>query len=229
MLKLEDVLSREQTTEAKQGVDALKAVAREAFRRDGSNITPEQSDEFILATTEWIRKHLDAKAAEVVDRVKESVRVCCFCENSKSTLMWSHYADSHRGFCIEYPMGNLPPADLRRRLLFPVVYSHVLFDATSILERGVAGGFNNLFPLATCLQKNVDWSYEKEWRLIFAGGVVKDASPITMPVPSAIYLGVKMEQSDRAQVRQIARKHGSQLFRMKLTNTGGLELSAEDA
>ncbi len=28
--------------------------------------------------------------------------ICCFTKNATSNLMWSHYADSHRGVCLEF-------------------------------------------------------------------------------------------------------------------------------
>ena len=28
--------------------------------------------------------------------------VCCFSEKKDDILMWSHYADGHKGFCLEF-------------------------------------------------------------------------------------------------------------------------------
>ncbi len=42
--------------------------------------------------------------------------------------MWSHYADEHRGFCIEYAVADLP--SIAQRLLFPIIYREEIFDST---------------------------------------------------------------------------------------------------
>lgn len=37
----------------------------------------------------------------------ESARICCFCKSSDNLLMWSHYADGLRGFCVEFDKSKL--------------------------------------------------------------------------------------------------------------------------
>ena len=103
--------------------------------------------------------------------------------------MWSHYSDSHRGFCIEYDFGSLPPADLRRRLCFPVLYRGKRTDATRSITRLDPTDFNNLFGQYLCLLKERQWSYEQEWRIIHAIGATLANRQFVMPVPSAIILG----------------------------------------
>lgn len=79
-----------------------------------------------------------------------------------SILMWSHYSDSHKGFCIEYDFLSISPDDLRRRLCFPVYYRKKLTDATRYLTRGSPEKLNNLFGQYLCLLKSDEWAYEKE-------------------------------------------------------------------
>ena len=43
--------------------------------------------------------------SRLLENAKEAVRnvgVACFSRNCTSILMWSHYATSHKGFCVEY-------------------------------------------------------------------------------------------------------------------------------
>jgi hypothetical protein len=78
--------------------------------------------------------------------------------------MWSHYADYHRGICLEFDGHGL----LTQHAL-KVNYSH---DRPLILR----GDSNELKLDKALLTKSSHWSYEKEWRLIqyTAGpGVVK--------------------------------------------------------
>lgn len=88
-------------------------------------------------------------------------RISCFSETPCSNLMWGHYADKHKGFCLEYDVEKLTD---KLNLLLPVVYTEKPFDASDILDmRGIDDKFATLCPV---LFKSKDWSYEKEWRII---------------------------------------------------------------
>ena len=62
---------------------------------------------------------------------KDSLNICSFSGTKQSIIMWSHYADQHRGYCIEYDTDSLPPEHLFVRMLYPVIYSEKLFDGTT--------------------------------------------------------------------------------------------------
>jgi hypothetical protein len=34
------------------------------------------------------------------DRARNRFKICCFSDTNLSVLMWSHYADSHKGICL---------------------------------------------------------------------------------------------------------------------------------
>ncbi len=88
-------------------------------------------------------------------------RISCFSETPCSNLMWGHYADKHKGFCLEYDVEKLTK---ELPLLLPVVYTENPFDASDILDmRGIDDKFAVICP---ALFKSKDWSYEKEWRMI---------------------------------------------------------------
>lgn len=39
-------------------------------------------------------------AKQFIDEISQLVGIVCFSRHSKSILMWSHYANAHRGFVI---------------------------------------------------------------------------------------------------------------------------------
>jgi len=98
--------------------------------------------------------------------------VCCFSKDISSTLMWAHYADSNKGFCIEYDFNNLPipKGDLLRKSIFPVAYTSEPIDVRDLLaEKG-----NQIYQypldaavLCTALNKASVWQYEQEWRIVW--------------------------------------------------------------
>jgi hypothetical protein len=86
--------------------------------------------------------------------------VACFAPAWDMPLMWSHYGNSHKGFCVEYlvyPMslwGSFVQLPVTYSSKLPnICLSEALFSPHMVLPR----------LLAT---KHVDWAYEKEWRLV---------------------------------------------------------------
>lgn len=45
---------------------------------------------------------VDNTGTGIYETFKKKLCVCCFSKNMNSILMWSHYADNHRGVCLEW-------------------------------------------------------------------------------------------------------------------------------
>jgi len=108
-------------------------------------------------------------------------------ETWKSPLMWSHYADEHRGICVEYdttqiPHPNISPVDYR--IPRGVKASDLVkwkMEASPEAERRV---YNTYF-----FAKSSEWKYEKEWRDVHqTSGVTDTRFPIT-----GIYFGLRCD------------------------------------
>ncbi len=107
-------------------------------------------------------------------------------------LMWAHYADSHRGFCIEYELTEFekiftPDFDLRRRI--NISYQA---DMPSITNED----FSDVF----CIQekvfgtKSLAWNSENEIRLVFEKSGMKKYSNSTI---TGIYFGLHIGIDER--------------------------------
>lgn len=159
------------------------------------------------------------------ETLKGAFKLCSFSERLDSTLMWAHYADYHKGFCIEYDVRAFPPSDYRSRFLYPVIYTDRLYDATPHYMKGVEHEtFNNLHLNLAGLSKSIDWKYEQEWRLLFANGVLKEAQAYPMGKPKAVYLGSHIESGNQERVLAICTRrdipvkkmrHSSSMFLME--------------
>lgn len=91
--------------------------------------------------------------------------VACFNNNPLNILMWSHYADNHKGFLIEFKfpkkdLGRLPiPVEYTNE--YPIVslpYSYHAFNQNLDLQ---IENTRKIF-----YTKSSDWNYENEYRLI---------------------------------------------------------------
>ena len=120
-------------------------------------------------------------------------------------LMWSHYASSHRGICIEYDFSDyFEQLESSKMLLFPVNYSdkrvtidqNILdkIDLKNIEEKGRKDLLKLFFD--GLYTKNEAWKYEDEIRSITLLNEKQDmdSRKIYVKSISAIYFGNKMAE-----------------------------------
>lgn len=114
----------------------------------------------------------------------DDARILSFSESERNALMWSHYADQHRGICIGFKRSALEGiADLRQvryRSRVPVLSAETVDEAKS------EAGF---------LSKSTHWKYESEWRIINFEG--KKYLDLPSDAISVVVLGVRTSQEDR--------------------------------
>ena len=111
-------------------------------------------DAIIQFAQDYLTSQDEALRQRMHDHLRKGFSVLSLCANPTSVLMWSHYSNSHRGFCIEYDFANLPADDLRRRLCFPVFYRAKMTDATPYMANSGSPRFNSLFGNYLCLLKS---------------------------------------------------------------------------
>lgn len=83
-------------------------------------------------------------------------KVCCFSKSKTAKLMWSHYADNHRGMVMEYDISF----DINLfRFALPVIYHEKLPEINFMAQQ-------NKSIESVLKNKSQDWNYEQEVRLI---------------------------------------------------------------
>ncbi|MCS0314009.1 DUF2971 domain-containing protein [Vibrio diabolicus] len=134
---------------------------------------------------------------------KQKYLICSLSEVNDSILMWSHYADNHAGFVMEYDFTET--IDIREKL-HKVIYDNNIYQATGLLESYLVFGISKpeIF-LPPALYKSKAWEYEKEWRIVeISNG--DNTSPYNKKVPKvkSIYLGVNVSPENEERIMQIA-------------------------
>jgi len=147
------------------------------------------------------RKHYQEPAClkAVIDdaqRNMDSVGVTCFSEVPDSILMWSHYAESHSGICVEFDHTDEKSVIAKA---LPVNYASV-YTSVKIFQETPERQFE-LFLLT----KSDCWSHEREWRIChFRGGV--GAQQLPANAIRSIRLGCRMDSSARDTILAWARQ-----------------------
>jgi hypothetical protein len=115
----------------------------------------------------------------------------CLTEVPTNLLMWSHYADSHRGFCIGFRRTSNNALGRRAQ---PVEYQ-LEYPHLSAANFNPVTNPNSVDQL--WLVKAEDWAYEKEWRMMADAG--NQSYTFDGPITSVIF-GLRMDKRDRISV-----------------------------
>jgi hypothetical protein len=156
--------------------------------------------------------------------IDEQIGVTCFSEKGDIPLMWSHYANRHTGFVIEYDFSNLSVEDSQKLgFLFKVKYSqrrpnldNRLLEEVDLLNKE----FNYKDTLlgsmiSTIYTKSNIWRYEKEWRNLMLVKYTDDRR-ISLKYISRILLGVKLPDKSLKHFKKLQEVTGIKLDRYKL-------------
>ena len=168
------------------------------------------NDEKVLIEQDLSKKH--------TDYIKDTVKVACFSEVNNSILMWSHYADCHKGFCLEYDIEELKMYNDIFSFIYPIKYSNVPAEICASFEPEKA---DNLTIYAT-MCKSSHWEYEREWRLVLPESLMiedvenKGIFYVEIPKPKKIYLGALTSEENEDIVRKIYKDEAVDIIKMKM-------------
>jgi Protein of unknown function (DUF2971) len=147
-------------------------------------------------------------------RWRDTIKCCSFSEVNDSILMWSHYADNHKGICIEYDFKNVSNRSSENEL-YPIRYEQ------RIVKVDLSDDFDNIYvPLIASIVKSDSWKYEKEWRIVILsdqGFSDEEGNTfVKSPKPAAIYLGANVSLSDRNRYLDLAIQKGINAYSVRI-------------
>lgn len=235
-LKLLSVMTPEQVS---QVVDE-KAMPRDYARILGINDDVDEMSLIMrmlqllkLAQDDWLKmsdEKLTKISRELGEAIDKQFRVGSLSTDYKNRLMWSHYAGSHKGFCVEYDF-SAACNELKNITILPVIYSRerikvpwkVAFPDYSEDEEAKKEAERAM--ILSILTKDEVWSYENEWRIIVSGACgIKN---IKMPPISCIYVGALCSLEDKVALIEIAKELNVPVKQM-VVDRGEYTLHAQD-
>jgi len=144
-------------------------------------------------------QHMEMVFEEYMDR---HFGIFSLAGNNQNLLLWSHYTDSHRGFCVGISMLKL--IEFTKSLFY--------FDRTMIDWCKVQYPSDDAIPILhpckipdeelvkkTMTYKSKDWSYEDEYRFILMTGTNKSIT-IQEAIIESITLGSKMPSDHKEEI-----------------------------
>ena len=163
---------------------------------------------FITVSPEKQLETIQKRWSEIIEESNKTITICSFSELNSSLLLWSHYADQHKGISIEY---DLIEQDEIRPFLQPIIYSKNVYKIEF---------FEDLTPLrkiGSTLIKSKDWEYEKEWRAT----ILKNknfSNKKEVSKPKAVYLGTRFHENSKTfkeQLLKILKEKNIPVYQMK--------------
>ncbi|KZN15190.1 DUF2971 domain-containing protein [Marinomonas sp. TW1] len=150
--------------------------------------------------------HFKKTEEEFLNYLNEKFGIISLTTKPKNKLMWSHYANSYKGFCIELDLDSHPDIfkiedtnSLRshhNNVLIKVDYkkNRVDFDQ-GLLERRIEREENIYFHKIMSTKEDI-WEYEDEYRIIGTIGnkksMIKDANQI--PIHTLLFPASSIRQ-----------------------------------
>jgi hypothetical protein len=110
--------------------------------------------------------------------------VFCSSEKQDNILMWAHYSDSHKGFCLQFSTNNVFFGKSN-----PITYQKQLPKHNMI---------SSLIDPDKYLVKAVDWEYEKEWRVFQLAG--PGAYLFPPEALTGVIFGCRMESKNKEKI-----------------------------
>lgn len=167
----------------------------------------DMTDLRLLSDPAFLKKNMTAFDNSMPEFIAGRWGIVCLSATPRSTLMWSHYSEHHRGICLEFEAtGTLFGAALK--IVYRTEYPKMLL-----------GGNYGTHMLTV---KAKEWSEEKEYRLVcpLSEDVTQSKeSPLVMndgflsigDCLNAVIVGCEMETEAFQAIRILLRDHSSDI------------------
>ena len=162
-------------------------------------------------------KNIETQTKNTIDEAL----VSCFSKNSKSLLMWAHYADKHKGVCIEYerPVSSdfvdmiysekRPKLRLESLTRYIAAVSVVGKDYSQEIQRKMF-----LEAMEPFITKSKEWEYEQEVRCLITKfgkneNLIQENGDYfyKMPLPTKIYIGCRCKGKELTKLLKLTNEH----------------------
>lgn len=153
-------------------------------------------------------------------QLRNTSGIACFSENNDDMLMWAHYAEGGRGFCLGFDTSHETAVednmDFSKMALRQINYKENLpqGDIRDMWVHGTEKSYADLFAYKAKI-----WEYEKEWRLFnsYAREIKYDAESL-----KCVCLGTAVPKGIRELVcAMVINKYppGVKVFQMRQSKT----------
>ena len=170
-----------------------------------SDIENKENGKKLRKDRKFLESKIDQFTSDMDSAIQTKYRVYCLTTHPDSTLMWSHYADSCKGICLEFSVNNN---------LFCGVFKIEYCEKYPLFRIRTDDEDENI---RTLLTKSKDWEYEDEFRVMATEKPYRyDDVPTTtngfLALPKgalqSVIIGAQMPLEDQELVQSLVKKSG---------------------
>jgi hypothetical protein len=138
------------------------------------------------------------------DMMYENFGIFALTEFRDNILMWSHYADSHKGLCIGFDTNKLRKYFLKysESSICSISPFKINYEENYPIIKFAPPYEDYFTKLLTT--KSMAWRYEQEWRFVLNGRTDLELS-IPNDILSEVILGSRMSRGDRIEIIEYLR------------------------
>ncbi|MCL2721332.1 MAG: DUF2971 domain-containing protein [Treponema sp.] len=187
----------------------------------------------------FIYNQMDKMTEALINKLRSTYHIACFCTNIHDEIMWAHYADCGKGFALKYDIDDFYKQKLRDfKNIFPVVYTQNKANASIFIKSVVDKICYDLckkhanshemsiidipkddwaqISLQSLILKKKSWKYENEYRLVADNSNPESFYRCYEGIkPIAIYLGESMPDSEKIKLIELAAGKRIDVYVMK--------------
>jgi hypothetical protein len=147
-------------------------------------------------------------------QVLQHMGVACFSATNANILLWSHYADKHMGFCLEFDR-KFDPFNKAERITYAREYGVV--PANLLLKKRDDPEFQEKAHelWSDKITKSPCWIYEREWRIF---DKPNKFFPYDQSALTGVYFGYRMPEEDKRTIYKILEGTKTKFYYMDRSN-----------
>ncbi|MBI4826149.1 MAG: DUF2971 domain-containing protein [Nitrospirae bacterium] len=126
-----------------------------------------------------IKRVRSTDVIRAIEKKLSEIGVVSLSETDKNMLMWSHYSDNHRGYCLGYEINDAvycKPVQYTKK--FPELdmdsvkaqFSYALTTSRNDATTTISVGIDDKNLKTVIYTKSDEWAYEREWRYVTQAG-----------------------------------------------------------
>jgi len=154
---------------------------------------------------------LEQSFKNIIDMKDTKLGIFSLSKRYDDELLWAHYANSHKGFCIEYDLDRLLSKQNPKHHFFDIKYTNEIpnLDISKIITQ------DNPDKLIKMMLgfKSQRWEYENELRIITEN---QGLNTYDYRAVKAIYFGLKTPEDEIDQVMKTLQGRKIKYFQMHL-------------
>jgi len=156
----------------------------------------------------------------------DKFRILCLTSSYSNKLMWSHYADSHKGVCItlEIEDAYIYPAYYTRERVYDDTNLDILLSHENRrkVKRNLDKPYDMVAKKKLGYVKDSTWSYENEYRVVFYDkerSTLIDGERLRVKIHK-VYLGNCIEPQNEKIIKDVCRINRIDVTKIKFTESG---------